>query len=74
MIESQSADQSADRSAALECRPMRIYARLLFHHERRSISWRTDVLPFAAMRRSRLVEFLHYTQDAPFSEIHWLLY
>jgi hypothetical protein len=74
MIESQSADQSADRGAGLECRTMRIYARLLSHHERRSISWRTDVLPFAAMRRSRLVEFLHYTQETPFSKIHWLLY
>jgi len=66
MIES----QSADRSAGLECRTVRIYAYFFSHHKRRSIGSGTDVLPFADIRRSRLVEFLHYMQEAPFAKVH----
>ncbi len=70
MIESQSADRRAD----LECGTVRTYAYFFSHHQRRSISWGTDVLPLAAMRRSRLVEFLYHMQEAPFTMVHCLVY
>jgi hypothetical protein len=42
--------------------------------KRRSIRWGTDVLPFAAVRQNRLVEFLYHMQEAPLTKIHWLVY
>ena len=70
MNESRSADPSAD----LECRTVRMYAYFLSHHKRRSISWGTNVLHFAVQdaKQTRGAPIPH--AGGPFTKVHWLLY
>jgi hypothetical protein len=66
--------QSADRSAGLESGIVRMSTYCFSHHKRRSTGWGTEVLPFAAMRRSRLVDLLYHMQESAFTKVHWSVY
>jgi hypothetical protein len=70
MIESRSADRSAD----LECGTVRMYAYFFSHHKRRSINWGTDVLLFAAQDAKQTCGAPIHMQEAPFTKVHWLVY
>jgi hypothetical protein len=70
MIESQSADRSAD----LECGTVRMYAYFLLTTSVARLAGERTFSFLPHRTRSRLVELLYHMQEAPFTKVHWLVY